>query len=53
MSEATGRRFVAVCPADSLPWYQPPKDRSQEAGVRSRANQHFVLTAAGLRTVDY
>jgi uncharacterized protein (DUF58 family) len=24
MSDATGRRFVAVCPADRLPWYQPP-----------------------------
>jgi uncharacterized protein (DUF58 family) len=25
MGHATGRRFLAVCPADPLPWYQPPE----------------------------
>lgn len=33
LARATGRPFLAVSPAERLPWYQPPP-RSQEAGAR-------------------
>ena len=34
LGRATGRRFVALCPADRLPWYQPPGGRDQRAEDR-------------------
>lgn len=32
LSRATGKPFAAVCPADRLPWYQPPRPVQNEKG---------------------
>jgi uncharacterized protein (DUF58 family) len=36
LAASTGRRFVAVSPADRLPWYQPPAARGEGRGARGK-----------------
>ena len=54
MSTATGRRFIAISPADHLPWYIPPVVIDEEDGEGTKPEERiFALTAAGVQSWGY